>query len=979
MSRRTVGLAVAAATLVSLAGPASAQTTDEGFINQWLAFPPITRVIGGNSPGIDLLRVDYIADGDETFEATMLPTEDTEVEPDFFDPDSPSVGLADPAAESIFTVWDNAEIDPQLDTMDIAARFGESPDSVFYGIVYINVEGDQPIEGFVELGSDDSVQVKIDDCEAFVRNIARGCGGAGVVQDRAAVTLAPGPHRVMIKVFQGGGGFCYRLRLTDAEGVSLTVDERISVGIDPDDFGLESLDPVGLSLQRTVTPDVLPRISQDNVVDVSVAFEKTLPTLADDVEVVVEEVLADGLTITSATPDPTSNADGIARWNTTVGALVADGISYTIEITEKGEYDLVGRVTVGTAPACGTGSGTILALDLQGILLGDLVGGGEGLGDSDPPPFAAINIDTGLFMTQDEVNGSDGNTSDNDGINPAPVDESDVIDSVFFIDDENTDIQIINSGGVEYQFIEGDAHPVSWNGILSNVTHDRDKGVGNIFVGGEGGIATGVGVHASAGVTFDLAGMRDAYPGQIGVVTGIVGMDTCGGSVNNYIIFSNDDEVLEEPLFIQSATSNTGEFVALIIPEEATYMTFAAGDAGNGIGCDHGVFGDMRVLSVEDAVLPPGNAACARDDDGNLALTWEHIGSKLGEFRITANGEQVGTAAGDALSATVPSASLPDGVVEVCVENSEGAACCATVGGTSVNINCGGPALNGFVDGRNWGSDTNTNPSPFLVAGGNTADFSNGFSPPIGVADTQLTEPEFVDDPERSRLFATERWADGDVVYNFPVANGDYEVFLLFAEGCCSDGCEDLDDPAESLGNCRVFDILINGDVVEDQFSQHVEAQRELGEDLPNANWGIALVKGPYLVEDSSEIEVRIQDLGGGNPPENASIKGISIRAAGVGGAQIRYGDVNNDGAVNIADAIYKLNNLFGDGPVPTCAETADVNSDEAYNIADAIFLLNNLFGDGPPPIDGFGPQGFDCGEDPDPANALGCALYDKC
>ncbi len=93
---------------------------------------------------------------------------------------------------------------------------------------------------------------------------------------------------------------------------------------------------------------------------------------------------------------------------------------------------------------------------------------------------------------------------------------------------------------------------------------------------------------------------------------------------------------------------------------------------------------------------------------------------------------------------------------------------------------------------------------------------------------------------------------------------------------------------------------------------------------------------------------------------------------------QIKYGDANNDGSFNIADAIFMLNNKFGDGGDPSCLETADVNADNSYNIADAIFALNRLFGDGPPPIDGAGPDGIDC-TDPNPEGSLGCVLYDKC
>ncbi len=94
---------------------------------------------------------------------------------------------------------------------------------------------------------------------------------------------------------------------------------------------------------------------------------------------------------------------------------------------------------------------------------------------------------------------------------------------------------------------------------------------------------------------------------------------------------------------------------------------------------------------------------------------------------------------------------------------------------------------------------------------------------------------------------------------------------------------------------------------------------------------------------------------------------------------QFKRGDANNDGGVNIADMIYMLNRLFGDGAAPTCLEAAELNGDNAFNIADAIFGLNRLFGDGPPPIDGAGAEGIDCGADPNPDQSLGCLEYTQC
>jgi hypothetical protein len=65
---------------------------------------------------------------------------------------------------------------------------------------------------------------------------------------------------------------------------------------------------------------------------------------------------------------------------------------------------------------------------------------------------------------------------------------------------------------------------------------------------------------------------------------------------------------------------------------------------------------------------------------------------------------------------------------------------------------------------------------------------------------------------------------------------------------------------------------------------------------------------------------------------------------------QLARGDVNEDGAITIADVIHLLNFLFKDGPAPHQPILGDTDCSGYITLSDAIFLLNYLFKGGPPP-----------------------------
>ncbi|MEM7168459.1 MAG: FG-GAP-like repeat-containing protein [Planctomycetota bacterium] len=87
-------------------------------------------------------------------------------------------------------------------------------------------------------------------------------------------------------------------------------------------------------------------------------------------------------------------------------------------------------------------------------------------------------------------------------------------------------------------------------------------------------------------------------------------------------------------------------------------------------------------------------------------------------------------------------------------------------------------------------------------------------------------------------------------------------------------------------------------------------------------------------------------------------------------------GDCNDDGAVNLADAVRGLNHLFPIGtPTPlSCESACDANDDDVLNLADPVAVLNALFSSPPTVL----PGPSVCGADPTPA-LIDCATFVNC
>ena len=91
-------------------------------------------------------------------------------------------------------------------------------------------------------------------------------------------------------------------------------------------------------------------------------------------------------------------------------------------------------------------------------------------------------------------------------------------------------------------------------------------------------------------------------------------------------------------------------------------------------------------------------------------------------------------------------------------------------------------------------------------------------------------------------------------------------------------------------------------------------------------------------------------------------------------GASFLRGDGNDDGTIDLTDAITILNYLFLGGAAPGCLDAADSDDDEEIQLTDGIYTLSFLFSGGAPP-----PAPWpDCGEDP-AGEGLDCAAHQSC
>ena len=100
--------------------------------------------------------------------------------------------------------------------------------------------------------------------------------------------------------------------------------------------------------------------------------------------------------------------------------------------------------------------------------------------------------------------------------------------------------------------------------------------------------------------------------------------------------------------------------------------------------------------------------------------------------------------------------------------------------------------------------------------------------------------------------------------------------------------------------------------------------------------------------------------------PRIETIRGLLSPA---GDREFVRGDSNDDGLVDISDAVAVLLYLFEGAATPSCPDAADGDDSGAIDLTDSVYVLQYLFSQGPQP-----PAPFPLpGADPTPSDPFGC------
>jgi len=285
-----LGLALLMGMIALAPTRAGAQGADpEGWVTDWLVLGQYRNGYN-DAPPVEAIRYDWLTDGASRFERTYAPAVGEVVNTAYFTPaggPSPSNEFVANAPANGFTVptvfaaaVNNGTI------LDYSTLFGQDTNGVMcYAWTYANNSSPDATDCFVGVGSDDSCQVLVNGVEVGLHQGGRGWGGNNIVQNAWPCTLQPGSNLICIKVYEGGGGFGFNLRVqTDAVTGDITGLGNAQPGL-----SFTTVKPGGFTLPDSVAEAYRTVFANAYEIGVSVRVRVRLERMAGAPDVTITE------------------------------------------------------------------------------------------------------------------------------------------------------------------------------------------------------------------------------------------------------------------------------------------------------------------------------------------------------------------------------------------------------------------------------------------------------------------------------------------------------------------------------------------------------------------------------------------------------------------------------------------------------------------------------------------------------------------
>jgi hypothetical protein len=248
-----------------------------------------------------------------------------------------------------FPVWKaGLALGDTVDHASAAVHGFDAEDHLTLSSVYITNKTGAPIDTNLGIGSDDSIQIFLNDVDLTSGGIAicRGWGAANEEQDIVPVTLPPGESRLLVKVADGCCQSGFRLRFQNPA-------DPVGPGLLPPD--------ISLSLESATSPPAVKAVRDiaqatynlGDKVDVSIAV-----TAAVAANVHVREVLPDSASA-EAISDGGGLAGGVIQWDLT--GVTAKTVTYKLVPASCVGASTFGQSTwqVGSVEALVTGEPSV--------------------------------------------------------------------------------------------------------------------------------------------------------------------------------------------------------------------------------------------------------------------------------------------------------------------------------------------------------------------------------------------------------------------------------------------------------------------------------------------------------------------------------------------------------------------------------------------------------------------------------------------